>query len=129
MLQYAVLGFGWNWAIGHRPFAGLTTFRRNFVAWLGAAVHLAMIGLHVLELILLWTPTLTGSVLSRYPDLFAVLNVLLTMPVFGVIWLWSIKRQLEVGFACGIDILGLQPSKYKKDSPAIATEATDRKKQ
>ena len=35
----------------------------------------------------------------RYPDLYAVLNVLLCAPVFGVCWLWAMRRQVEVGWA------------------------------
>lgn len=36
---------------------------------------------------------------SRYPDLFAVLNVLISTPVFMLTWLWSIKCGVEVGWA------------------------------
>ena len=36
---------------------------------------------------------------SRYPDLFAVLNVLISTPVFALTWLWSIKCGVEVGWA------------------------------
>ena len=36
---------------------------------------------------------------ARYPDLFPVLNVLLSTPVFVLIWLWSIKCGVEVGWA------------------------------
>ncbi|KAH6912825.1 glucosyltransferase Alg6 [Coprinopsis sp. MPI-PUGE-AT-0042] len=36
---------------------------------------------------------------ARYPDLFPVLNVLISTPVFVLIWLWSIKCGLEVGWA------------------------------
>ena len=36
---------------------------------------------------------------ARYPDLFPVLNVLVSTPVFGLVWLWSIKSGIEVGWA------------------------------
>jgi len=36
---------------------------------------------------------------ARYPDLFPVLNVLVSTPVFGLVWLWSIKSGVEVGWA------------------------------
>ena len=49
----------------------------------------------------IWDP-----IISRYPDLFPVLNVLLSAPSFGLVWLWSLKRQLEVGHAAGLDSLG-----------------------
>ena len=38
---------------------------------------------------------------ARYPDLFPVLNVLICTPVFGLIWLWSLKCGIEVGWALG----------------------------
>ncbi len=38
---------------------------------------------------------------SRYPDLFPVLNVLISTPVFVLVWLWSIKSGIEVGWALG----------------------------
>ena len=36
---------------------------------------------------------------AQYPDLFPVLNVLVSTPVFGLVWLWSIKSGVEVGWA------------------------------
>lgn len=36
---------------------------------------------------------------ERYPDIFAVLNVLLSAPFFGLTLLWSIKRSVEVGIS------------------------------
>lgn len=47
--------------------------------------------LHLLEMFV--TPP------ARYPDLFPVLNVLVSTPVFGLIWAWSIKRGIQVGWA------------------------------
>ena len=38
---------------------------------------------------------------SRYPDLFPVLNVLISTPVFVLIWLWSIKCGIEIQWALG----------------------------
>lgn len=108
--QYVLLSVGWNCAIGYRPFNGLQSFRKTFVAWSAAMIHLGMLALHTLEIILPLLPSIAQPIFSRYPDIFPVLNVLLCTPVFGLIWLWSTKRQLEVGFACGIDIFGLQKS-------------------
>ena len=50
-----------------------------------------MILLHLLEMVV--TPP------ARYPDLFPVLNILVSTPVFGLIWLWSIKRGIQVSWA------------------------------
>lgn len=38
---------------------------------------------------------------SNLPDIYPVLNVLLSTPVFAFTWLWSIKRGVEVGWALG----------------------------
>jgi alpha-1,3-glucosyltransferase len=107
-LQYVLLGLLWNWSIGYQPFSGLKNHRQTFVAWFGAFAHLAILGLHLLEVLFPLFPLHTRIITSKYPDLFAVLNVLLCTPSFVLIWLWSIKRQLEVGIACGIDIFSLQ---------------------
>lgn len=107
-LQYVTLILLWNWSIGFRPFAGLNSSRQTFVAWFGAFAHLGIFSLHLLEIIFAISPIYTVSITSRYPDLFAVLNVLLCTPCLLLIWFWSLKRQLEVGFAGGIDIFSLQ---------------------
>ncbi|PWN34196.1 ALG6, ALG8 glycosyltransferase, partial [Meira miltonrushii] len=99
--QYVLLSVGWNWAIGYRPFNGLQSYRKSFVAWAAAIIHLGMLALHSFEIILPHLPSIAKPIFSRYPDIFPVLNVLLCTPVFGLIWLWSTKRQLEVGFASG----------------------------
>ncbi|KAL9940865.1 hypothetical protein V8E36_000353 [Tilletia maclaganii] len=108
-LQYAVMLFFWNWVIGHRPFSELLAGRQTFVGWFGGLVHVAMVGLHVLEIGLpyLLSPSSLDRLTARYPDLFPVLNVVLCTPVFGLIWLWSLKRQLEIGFSVGLGSLGI----------------------
>lgn len=71
-------------------------------------VHIAMLAVHALEVLLPHAlPSTSTGALARYPDLLAVLTVLLSTPVLGTIWLWAMKRQLEVGFACGIDVIGM----------------------
>lgn len=37
----------------------------------------------------------------RYPDIYPVINVLISTPVFMAIWLWSIKSGVEAGWAIG----------------------------
>ena len=70
-----------------------------------------MILLHVFEMVV--TPP------ARYPDLFPVLNILVSTPVFGLMWLWSIKRGIQVSWA----IAGLpgprtdNKTKLAKDGP------------
>ncbi|KAH7885017.1 ALG6, ALG8 glycosyltransferase family-domain-containing protein [Phlebopus sp. FC_14] len=89
-VQYIAMLLLWCRLVGHNPFR----IRLNsFVSLLSTAAHVAMVLLHLLELVV--TPP------TRYPDLFHVLNVLISTPVFGLIWLWSIKRGIEVGWALG----------------------------
>lgn len=57
------------------------------------AVYAACVTLHVLELLV--PPPL------RYPDIFPVFNVLICTPVFVLVWLWSIKCGVEIGWALG----------------------------
>ena len=54
---------------------------------------------------------------SRYPDLFAVLNVLISTPVFVLTWLWSIKCGMEISWA--LSGLGSAP-KMKASEDAAA---------
>lgn len=121
-LQYIALLLLWNWLIGHRPFQGLRGSRQTFVAWFGAFAHAGMLSLHGLELLFPLLIAWTGVITLRYPDLFAVLNVLLCTPCLLLIWIWSLKRQLEVGFACGIDILSLQEKSSLKSKFAAKRE-------
>lgn len=116
ILQYFTLLLLWNWAIGHRPFQRLRDERNTFVAWLGALAHSYMIFLHIAEVLFPLLPKYSRSILARYPDLFPVFNVLFCTPLLMVVWLWSMKRQLEVGLACGIDIFSpRRASKSTKD--------------
>jgi alpha-1,3-glucosyltransferase len=57
------------------------------------SVYVAAVVLHIAELLV--TPP------ARYPDLFPVLNVLVSAPVFGLAWLWSIKRCVEIKWSLG----------------------------
>lgn len=49
--------------------------------------------MHVAELLVAPPP--------RFPDIFPVLNVLISTPVFALVWLWSVKRGVEVSWALG----------------------------
>lgn len=106
-LQYLAMLLLWNRLIGHNPFK---LHYRYFVGLVSSVVHTAIVLLHLLEF------TVTPP--ARYPDLFPVLNVLICTPTFGLIWLWSIKRSVEVGWA----ISGL-PGKREKEGPSSAMSA------
>ncbi|EIW81432.1 glycosyltransferase family 57 protein [Coniophora puteana RWD-64-598 SS2] len=94
----------WNRLVGFSP---LSPKLDSFVGILSFAAHTGMFALHFLELIF--------AAPARYPDLFPVLNVLLSAPVFGLIWIWSIKRGIQVGWALG----GLGPSAISTPSNSV----------
>ncbi|ESK90477.1 glycosyltransferase family 57 protein [Moniliophthora roreri MCA 2997] len=89
-VPYLALLLLWNRMIGHNP---LRFPIKNFVQLVSVNIYAAAAVLHVLEMII--TPP------ERYPDLFAVLNVLVSTPAFVLAWLWSIKSCIEVSWAIG----------------------------
>lgn len=86
-VQYVALTVLWNAAVGYTPFKR----PKMFCQFVSLVVSIACISLHFLELVI--QPPV------QYPDLFPVLNVLVCTPVFGLVWLWSIKSGIEVGWA------------------------------
>ncbi|KAJ7784548.1 glycosyltransferase family 57 protein [Mycena metata] len=89
-VQYIALTVLWNRLLGYNP---LRLPSRSFIQLLSFAVYAAALSLHLLEL-LIQAP-------ARYPDLFAVLNVLISTPVFVLLWLWSIKCGVQMTWAVG----------------------------
>ena len=76
-------------------------------------VYLGCALLHLLEFV--YRPP------ARYPDLFPVLNVLLSTPVYILTWLWSIKSIIEARWTAG----GLRVSESeKKASPSTESPIT-----
>jgi alpha-1,3-glucosyltransferase len=75
------------------------------VVYLGCAL------LHLLEFV--YRPP------ARYPDLFPVLNVLVSTPVFVFTWLWSIKSIIEARWVAGGLGLSASESKEKKAGPSM----------
>ncbi|KAF4590166.1 Glucosyltransferase-like protein [Pleurotus pulmonarius] len=105
-LQYIITMLFWNRLIGYDP---RRLPSRSFVQLLSFAVYGAAGLLHLAEFIL--------PAPARYPDIFPVLNVLISTPVFILAWLWSIKNGIEVGWALG----GLgQARKTTSTAPATA---------
>lgn len=78
-------------------------------------VYIACIMLHVLELFVR-PPT-------RFPDIFPVLNVLISTPVFVMIWLWSIKCGIEISWS----LVGLSGSSHKPKPAQSPVEEEFRK--
>lgn len=76
-------------------------------------MYAACILLHVFELLV--------SPPQHLPDLFAVLNVLISTPVFVFAWLWSIKRGIEVGWAMGGLVFPSQPQSHSALQPTPST--------
>ncbi|KAF6755794.1 glycosyltransferase family 57 protein [Ephemerocybe angulata] len=94
----------WNRVIGYDL---VGCWEGGVVQVLSLAVYAAALALHALELVF--------PAPARYPDLFPVLNVLISTPVFVLIWLWSLKCGVEVAWALG----GLGgSSKDRAGSPA-----------
>ncbi|KAI0802056.1 glucosyltransferase [Irpex lacteus] len=88
-LQYFALLLLWNRMIGYSPLHAPSILLRY-----GAlAIYAASIVLHIAEAFI--PPP------ARLPDLYPVLNVLVSTPVFAFTWLWSIKRGIEVSWALG----------------------------
>lgn len=104
-LAWGVLGVAWNAMIGYRPWEELRAARASRVARVAAATYVAMAGLLVGQALAPPFATampLLRRVLQRYPDVFPVLNVLLCTPVLVFIWLWTLKKQMELAFASGL---------------------------
>ncbi|KZT09122.1 glycosyltransferase family 57 protein [Laetiporus sulphureus 93-53] len=89
-VPYVALTLFWNRLMGYNPFR---TRPESLLQYVSLVAHTACLVLHVLELLM--------SPPARYPDLFPVLNVVLTTPVFVLAWLWSIRRGIEMGWALG----------------------------
>ncbi|KAJ6585003.1 glucosyltransferase [Mycena capillaripes] len=89
-VQYIALTILWNRLLGYNP---LRLPSQSFIQLLSLAVYAAALSLHLLEFLI--PPP------ARYPDLFSVLNVLISTPVFVLVWLWSIKCGLEMSWALG----------------------------
>ncbi|KAG6854653.1 hypothetical protein C0991_003301 [Blastosporella zonata] len=97
-IQYIATLLLWNRLVGHNPFR---VPKKSFTQLLSTAVYCAALSVHVLELVI--------SPPGRYPDIYPVLNVLISTPVFVLAWLWSIKSGVEVAWALGG--LGWAPGK------------------
>jgi alpha-1,3-glucosyltransferase len=123
--QYIALTLLWNRLIGHNPCISLrqATFLDVFT-WVRQlyisrtrrlifpqVVYLGCALLHLLEFA--YRPP------ARYPDLFPVLNVLVSTPVFLFTWLWSIKSIIEAGWTAGGLSVGGSESKEKKAGPGV----------
>lgn len=88
-LQYFALTLFYNYAIGYNPLA----LTRSFVKYLSIVVYILVALLHLVEA--------TASPPAHLQDLFVVLNLTLCCGVFGLAWLWGLKRQLQEGWALG----------------------------
>ncbi|CAE6513982.1 unnamed protein product [Rhizoctonia solani] len=74
-LNYAVLTLLWNYAIGYDPLA----FSPSLVKILSLAAYATLALIHILEAFI--------PAPARYPDIYPVLNVLLSASVFGATWI------------------------------------------
>ncbi|QRV77618.1 alpha-1,3-glucosyltransferase [Ceratobasidium sp. AG-Ba] len=74
-LNYFVLTLLWNYVIGYDP----TELPSSLVKYISLGAYATLGLIHILEAAI--------SPPARYPDLFPVLNVLLSAPVFGMTWI------------------------------------------
>ncbi|TBU44475.1 glucosyltransferase [Dichomitus squalens] len=111
-IQYVALLILWNKLIGYNPFRAA---RSSYLKLLSLAVYAACFAVHLAELFI--------SPPARLPDIFPVLNVLISTPVFALVWLWSIKRGVEVSWAIGgLGSRSKAPaSSHKRPLPASAS--------
>ncbi|KIJ54800.1 glycosyltransferase family 57 protein [Sphaerobolus stellatus SS14] len=86
-LQYVCLTLLWNRALGYNPLELKSGF---IIHALSLYAYATILILHIAEALI--------SPPARYPDLFPVLNVLVSASVFVSVWLWSIKRGVEIGW-------------------------------
>ncbi|KAI0057837.1 hypothetical protein BV25DRAFT_1892293 [Artomyces pyxidatus] len=89
-VPYIALSLLWNRLIGHNPFR---VRNASILEIFTLLVYSACASLHLLELV--YAPP------ARYPDLFPVLNVLISTPIFVLLWLWSIKSIIQARWAVG----------------------------
>ncbi|KAG7443643.1 uncharacterized protein BT62DRAFT_321941 [Guyanagaster necrorhizus] len=85
-VQYIATLLLWNRLVGCNPFAF-----DSVVKILSVAVYAAAFLLHLAEFII--------PAPARYPDLWAVANVLVCTPVFFAVWAWSVKAGMQERWA------------------------------
>ncbi|KAI3483073.1 hypothetical protein L1887_53997 [Cichorium endivia] len=124
-LQYVVLIIGWNWLVGNlqvpwQPLSAVWAVvgsRTSFFRRLSTLTYMAAVALHGAEVVLpRLVPGLHAKVLARYPDIYPVLNVLLTAPCFAIVFVWALIRQVQVAFANGLDLSFGKPGAKKKSA-------------
>ncbi|EPX73124.1 glucosyltransferase Alg6 [Schizosaccharomyces octosporus yFS286] len=90
-LQFFTVLFMWNW-IGH-----MFVFSKNIIfRYLQISFYLAMVILFALDIFV--APP------SRYPDLWVVLNVILSFAGFLIIYLWTLSRLLYISSKLSTDL-------------------------
>ncbi|KAI0365736.1 hypothetical protein BV20DRAFT_972820 [Pilatotrama ljubarskyi] len=106
-LQYVALLVFWNRLVGYNP---IKFSKGSLLQLLSIAVYAACVALHLAEL--LFAPP------AHLPDIFPVLNVLISTPVFALVWLWSIERGIEVSWTLG----GLAPRSSANGTPSSSSK-------
>ncbi|KAI0081538.1 hypothetical protein K474DRAFT_1656321 [Panus rudis PR-1116 ss-1] len=92
-IPYIAITLLWNRLMGYNPFRVGNNGKPSPLQCLSITIYAAAFALHLIETIIPPPRSL--------PDIFPVLNVLISTPVFALTWLWSIKRSVEVGWAIG----------------------------
>lgn len=107
-IPYIAMTLLWNRLIGYNPFSLKRNTRARYASFVSIlflnlirklspsyyqAICSACLTLHLIELLI--PPP------QRLPDIYPVLNVLVSTPVFAFTWLWSVKRGVEVSWGLG----------------------------
>lgn len=121
-LPYFVVTLLWNYVVGYNPISLANTFVK-YLSMVSDVNHSKISALMISQLAYGAIACLHLAEASvnpplRYPDLYPVLNVLLCSGVFGVAWLWGLRKQFEAGWAIG----GLQSTPVSR--PTLKTGAS-----
>ena len=82
-LPTVALALFWNFALGYNPFSVAPSLTK----------YLSLVSYFACSLVLFLESVTTAP--KHLPDLYVVLNVLISCGVFGLGWLWSLKRLVE----------------------------------
>lgn len=123
-IHYIALTILWNYVIGYNPLrisssrkllkystlvsTEYPTFKLKSLVLIQLSIKLVYAAMFVLH-----TAELALAPPKRLPDIYPVLNVLLSTPIFAITWLWSIKRCIEVSW--GTSKMSFQPKTSKRE--------------
>ncbi|EJU03327.1 ALG6 ALG8 glycosyltransferase [Dacryopinax primogenitus] len=91
-MNYFLLLLLWNYVIGYNPLRISSGWFLRLLSIFPQSSYLLLALLHIIEI---FSPP------ARYPDLWVVARVAVGCGVFGLSWLWALRKQVEVGWGLG----------------------------